>query len=564
MSVAPDGRVLEILLARLVNITEESWTTIRRTAFSMVIGESQDFGCEILDGHGDSLVHSPRSTPAFNLALPRTLRALLDAIPATSLDEGDVLITNDPWTCAGHLSDVALVTPVFRNGQIVAFVGSIAHWSDVGGTLDSVAASEVYEEGLQIPPLKAWIKGRPNETLRALIRQNVRKSELVIGDLEAQFIGNAIGRQRLIEFMDEYRFDDLVDLSREIQGRAEIAMRDAIGRLPDGDYRFSLTCDALGEPIRLPVRIHINDTNLVVDYDGAPSQLRRGAISCPLSFTTAHTVYAVKCILTPEIMSNAGCFRPISVKAPAGSILNCNYPAAVNLRTLIGWFCAPAVFGALSRALPNAVQSFTAKPIAVTTYGRNANGSHFNDYLLYGGGQGASARFDGRSGLIFPPSAANTSVEVVEARSGLLVECKALIPDSGGAGMHRGGLGQRIRVRKLHDDGLPVQISLQPPDTHTNVPALAGGKAGARYSVRLEANGKSKPVNQGLIELTRVSEVLEFDLGGGAGYGDPGARRDDDLRFDLDAGYVTPRGLKQYRRTIGNKGRPGSASPSRP
>jgi len=142
---------LEILWSRLINVAEECWITIHRTAFSMIIGEAQDFGCELMDARGETLAHSPRSMPVFNLTLPRAVKALLGYFPPETLEEGDVLITNDPWICAGHLFDVALVTPVFRGGGIVGLVGSIAHCSDIGGTRDTMSVREIYEEGLQIP-----------------------------------------------------------------------------------------------------------------------------------------------------------------------------------------------------------------------------------------------------------------------------------------------------------------------------------------------------------------------------------------------------------------------------
>jgi 5-oxoprolinase (ATP-hydrolysing) len=538
---------LEILWSRLVNITEECWVTIGRTAFSMVIGESQDFGCELLDSAGNSIAHSPRSTPAFNLALPRTLAALLEVYPPETLRDGDVLITNDPWICAGHLSDVALVTPIFKGGRLIAYVASIAHWSDIGGTLDSTAAREIYEEGLQIPPLKAWIAGTPNETLRSLIRQNVRNPDMVLGDLQAQFIANDVGRRRLIDFVNEYGMKDLTELSATIQGRAEKAMREAIARLPNGTYTYALQLDAAGQPVELPIKIVIVDDELVVDYVGAPSQVSRGAINCPLSFTTAHTVYALKCALTPGIRSNAGCFRPIKVMAPVGTIVNCTHPSAVNLRTLVGWFCAPAVFGAMAEILPHDVQGFTGKPIALTTYGENPDKSRFNDYLLYGGGQGASADHDGRSTLIFPPSAANTSIELLESRSGLIVDCKRLIPDSGGAGRRRGGLGQLIRLRKLSADGHPVQVSIQPADNHIDVPPLHGGCAGTPYGVILEGEG-SDPRRDlgGLVELFEPGQALVFELGGGSGFGPPLMRPIAEIQSDLDQGFVTEAGLRNY------------------
>jgi len=219
---------LEIMWSRLINITEECWVTIWRTAFSTIIGEAQDFGCELLDARANSIAHSPRSMPVFNLTLPQAIKALFESFPPNELEDGDVLITNDPWVCAGHLFDLAVVTPVFRSGQMVGLVGSIGHCSDIGGTKDSGHAREVYEEGLQIPPLKLYRAGRLNNDVAAMIRRNVRRPEMVFGDIQAQVGSNRIGAQRLLEFMEEYGLEALEPLAHEVQHRAETAMREAI------------------------------------------------------------------------------------------------------------------------------------------------------------------------------------------------------------------------------------------------------------------------------------------------------------------------------------------------
>jgi 5-oxoprolinase (ATP-hydrolysing) len=387
---------LEVMWSRLVNITEECWVTIWRTAFSTIIGEAQDFGCELLDAGGESLAHSPRSMPVFNLTLPRAVKALLREFPSETLRDGDVLITNDPWICAGHLFDVALVTPVFRDGRVVALVGSIAHCSDIGGTRDYQRVREVYEEGLQIPPMKLFEAGALNRTLFSLIERNVRKSDMVLGDIHAQHGANLVAAERLLAFMDAYDLSDLEALATEVQHRAEVAMREAIGATPDGTYRARVGFDGVGDPLELAVAMHVEGDAMRVVWE-APPQLPRGGINCTLNYTAAHTVYALKCILTPDIPSNAGCFRPISVEAPEGSILNCRYPAAVNQRTQTGWYCAPAIFAALADVLPDRVQAFTGLPMGAGAYGLDGDGSVYNDHLFQGGGQGASLHGDGRA-----------------------------------------------------------------------------------------------------------------------------------------------------------------------
>ena len=546
---------LEIMWSRLINITEECWTTIRRTAFSLIIGEVQDFGCELLDAAGNSLAHSPRSMPVFNLALPKAVKALLRAFPQDSLRQGDVLITNDPWLCAGHLFDIAIVTPVFRGSELVGAVGSVAHCSDIGGTRDSLSVREIYEEGLQIPPMKFYRAGQLNDDLMAIIRSNVRKPEMVLGDLQAQYSANAVGVTRLLGFMQEYDLEDLTPLAQVIQGRSERAMRDAIYRVPDGSYRHSIEFDSFGTSFVITANITVGGEELHVDWE-APPQVDRGGINSTLNYTASHTVYALKCILTPDIPSNAGCYAPIHVTAPEGSLLNCTYPAGVNIRTNTGWFTGPAIFGCLAEALPDRVQAFTGLPIIIGAYGRHRDET-YNDYMFQGGGQGGGAHGDGKNGLLYPTSAGNTSVEMFETRTPLLVEEKSYLPDSGGTGSYRGGLAQRVRVRKLYNDGEPVLLSLISYNMIHPIPGLFGGRAGRLPDLQVRQNGAlltGKEV-RGIAELKHSDDYAVVDLPGGSGYGNPQERSIARIQADLDGGYLTRQGLAAYGCEVGKTGR---------
>ena len=535
-----DPATLEILWSRLVHITDECWVTIARTAFSTIVGEAGDFACEILDGRGESIAHSPRSMPVFNLTLPRAVKALLSVFPPDSLEEGDVLITNDPWICAGHLFDVAVVTPVYRSGRLVGLVGSIAHWSDIGGTKDPGHAREIYEEGLQIPPLKLYRAGRLNEDLVTLIRHNVRNPQMVFGDLQAQVASNHVGAERLLTLMSEYDLETLEPLAEEVQRRAEHAMRRAIRAVPDGTYRGRIAFKLLGKPARLGCEVRVRGDKLTVDWVEAPPEQPIGALNCTYSYTAAHTVYALKCLLTPEIPSNAGCFRPLEVHAPVGSVLNCRYPAATSQRTMVGWFLAPALFAALQEVLPDRVQAFTGLPASVSAYGYDPAGKPFHDHIMFGGGQGAGRESDGRSALMFPTSAGNVPVEMFEQRTPILVECKELIPDSGGWGEHRGGLGQRVALRKLEDDGRPVLLNVLTHAVGFPVPGLLGGGPGRDAALRCEGvsplGGTAGAV---LVELTRTDQRVVVESAGGSGFGDAGRRSSEAVERDLVEGYVT-------------------------
>jgi len=558
MKAAPafDPIALEIMWSRLINITEECWATIWRTAFSTIIGEAQDFGCELLDARANSIAHSPRSMPVFNLTLPQAVKALFESFPPDELVDGDVLITNDPWVCAGHLFDLAVVTPVFRGRTLVGLVGSIGHCSDIGGTKDSGRAREVYEEGLQLPPLKLYRAGRLNDDLAQIIRRNVRRPQMVFGDIQAQVGSNRVGAQRLLEFMDEYGLATLEPLAHEVQQRAEAAMRAAIAAVPDGTYTSEVEFEVAGTTLRLPCRVIVEGDELTVDWEGAPPELPFGGVNCTATYTAAHTTYALKSILTPEIPSNAGCFRPMRVRTPEGSILNCRYPASVNQRTMVGWFCGPAVFRALAQALPRQVQAFTGLPGFCAAYGRDAQGRTYNDHIMFGGGQGGGYRVDGNQALLYPTSAANVPVEMFEQRTPLLVERKELLPDSGGPGSSRGGLGQQVVIRKLYDDGLPVLVQVLPHGVGSPMEGLLGGRRGGQAAYRIAGSVLSR--TEGLTQLAELrtpSDVVIIEAAGGSGFGEPSERPLDLIARDLAEGYVTPSGLAAYGVRLTREGR---------
>jgi 5-oxoprolinase (ATP-hydrolysing)/N-methylhydantoinase A len=250
----------------------------------------------------------------------------------------------------------------------------------------------------------------------------------------------------------------------------------------------------------------------------------------------------MKCILSPGVRSNAGCYRPFEVKLPKGSILNCDKPASVNLRTRTGWYIAPNIFRALSEAAPRQVQAATGLPHAVNIYGRDRDGAVYADHFFMGGGQGGSAHSDGKSALLYPTSASNTSIELMETRAPVLVIEKALVQDSGGAGQHRGGLGVRTKLRKLHDDGLPTLFSVYPEGVGLSTEGLFGGNAGGGvHGVITDLDGHViRDCGTGeLVTLSVVDRVVEVQLGGGAGFGDPHARAARMVDADVADGYVS-------------------------
>lgn len=531
---------LEIMWSRLISIADEMWTTVLKTAVSTIIGAAQDFGCEIMDAQGHSVAHSQRSMPVFNLVMPTVTRAVIEKFPIDTMSPGDVFITNDPWLCAGHLDDIAIVTPVFHHGNVVAFLTTVAHTTSIGGSLSPSTVRDLHEEGLFIPPSKLYDRGVVNDVVLSFIQANVRTPQMVITDIEAQVTANEIGTSRISSFLTEYDLEDLDQLAQEVQERAESAMRDAIRNIPNGVYENEAYADGINEPVRLQCKITIEDDRIEVDYAGSDPQRMSGGISCALIYTEAHTVYPLKCMLSPEVPNNEGTFRPIVIKAPEGSILNCTRPASVNSRTRTGWHIHSLIFGALAKALPDRVQAGNGLMHSLNCYSQEASGKIYNDHFFTAGGRGASQGRDGIGRNCFPSSARNVPVEVFEQRAPALIRRRALHPDSAGSGEWRGAFGHEIVLTRRPGFDSPVQFFFSPDRLRTPPPGLAGGEDGPLTRIRLnERVLTASDLVGGQISLESDDDVLTEWLPGGAGYGDPSRRSETSKAADLQSGLVT-------------------------
>jgi len=541
-----DPVTLEILWSRLIGISEEMWTTVWRTAFSTIVALVQDHGCELLDRDGGCLAHAPSSMPAFNLTMPNVARQVLAKYPAETMREGDVYITNDPWICAGHLPDICVLTPIFYQGEMVGFAGTVAHAIDIGGTLHERKATELYEEGILIPIMKLYDAGVRNDTLVAMIAANVRNPAEVIGDIEAEITANEVGVNRVTMLLAEYGLTDLHALSRVIEGRTENATRAAIAAIPDGTYRATIPYDGLDTPLEIVVALTVVGDELTVDFTGTSGEVGRAGMNAPLVYSKAHTCYALMCILTPNVPNNEGCFRPVTVVAPEGCILNCRFPATVNSRTRSGWHIAPAIYAALAEALPEKVMAGCGLLQSFRTRGVERDGRAFNVPSFSGAGQGASFGRDGMPGYIFPSTSSGMAVELFEMKAPAFIRSKRLLSDSGGAGQYRGGLGQRIVIGKLPGYEAPLPIYMHPDLMVCPPPGLLGGKDGC--AARVTFNGALQGAGssfdrEGMMDLVEASDEIIFDLPGGGGYGDPATRAPEAIQRDLALGYVTPEGV---------------------
>jgi N-methylhydantoinase B len=528
-----DAVTLEILWRRTISAVDEAATALRRTSFSTLVNESNDFACVLTDAAGRLLAQNSESIPSFIGTLPVTVKQFISQIGLSNMHPGDVLVTNTPWIATGHLNDITLAKPIFRDKRIVAFAASTAHAPDIGGKVRSVEPREVFEEGFHIPVMKLLSKGAPDRTLLTLLRAGVRTPDQTEGDLWAQLAGLDLLQMRLGELMQEYALADLDDFATAILGRCERAMRSAIAAIPDGTYSYEFVTDGLNSPFTYRIAVAVGGERISVDYTGTSLQADR-AINCTMTYTFAMTAYALKCALLPTLPNNEGIFRSIEVTAPEGSLLNPRFPAAVGGRMATGHYLPVAVFGALAPVLPGRVIAASGSPLwSVIVTGVRPGGQTYANVYFFNGGMGATDSNDGQSAYAWPSNVSNVPVELIERDSPLLVYRKELRSGSGGAGRFRGGLGQEIEFEILSET--PVEIIFMAERCRFPAPGVEGGGCGARGEVRIDGVEVDYRRNVVLRKGQRV--LLRTPGGGGLGpaqHRDPAA-----VASDRRLGYVT-------------------------
>lgn len=535
---------LEIVWQRLIAIADEAATTLVRTSFSPIVRESNDFSCVLFDADGNAMAENTLGIPSFNMTIQRTLGHFLCRRPASQWKEGDVGLTNDPWLGSGHLPDITILQPVFAAGRLVAWVGSIAHQADIGGSPWSPDAREVYEEGVRLPPMLVAREQRLNEDLFEILRANVRLPEEVTGDVLAQMAAGDVAARRLVELLRDTGLHDLGPASASMRSITDRSMRAAVANIPDGSYAAALDLDGTGkEPIHVEVRVAVEGDRLFVDYTGTSPEVRQG-INCPFTYTEAYTCYPFKCALDPGTPRNGGSYSCIEVSAPIRSILNPVFPAAVNARHLVGHCLAGVVFRALAPVLPDRViaESGAAPTLRAVFHGTREDDSRFSKIMFISGGMGAGADHDGLSATCFPSNVVCGSMESVEAYAPLRVWRKELAPDTGGPGQFRGGFGQQVEIELLGCRECVLALFVE----RVSHPArgVLGGRDGG--SARVQLNDVGEGLRLKGRNVLQPGDRLNIRYPGGGGYGDPGARRAAALRADLRAGLVSEGASPDY------------------
>jgi len=535
-----DPITLEILWRRLISIVDEADSTVSRTAFSSLLRDAHDYTCMFTDRKGRELAQGSFATPGQSGAMALGIKNLVTQLPLETYKPGDVFITNDPWALAGHLNDVCVMSPIFYKDRLTAFTACVFHHSDIGGRVSS-DNHDVFEEGLFIPLVKLYDGGVLNQSVIDMIRWNVRTSDEVIGDIRSQIAANHVCAEKICQMLKEIDLDGLDDLADQIISRTEKSMREEIEKIPDGIYRAEGIIEQMKgqKDVVIKAAVEVKESDITVDLDGSSPQVNWGG-NVVYNFTYAYVFMAMKSMFGPDIPNNDGCARPIKLKAPEGSVVNCKFPAAVAARLVIGHFITEIIYRALSKVLPDKVLAASGGTPAQMNvfYGRRNNGRPWHSVIIRGGGMGAGSTNDGNYVYIFPANGANTPIEIFESDTPLIVESRELLTNSAGPGRMKGGLGQR-EVFRVPDDKYapipPVNLGIQ-AGRHIHPPeGLFGGKPGAK--AQFLVNGSSgNPF--GLTQL-KPGDVVIIDAAGGGGYGNPLERDPEMVESDVIEEYVS-------------------------
>jgi len=531
-SRAADPIFLEVFWTRVRSVADEAAKLIIRTSFSTLSTEANDFAVVITDSEGRALAENSGSIPSFIGTLPRTVRAAMSVIGVNEMRPGDIYITNNPWIGTGHLNDVCLVKPIFHLDKLIGFAATAGHVPDIGGKIRSVDARELYEEGFHIPIMRFLSEGKPDDSLITLIRTNVRTPEQTVGDIWSQVGAVELVADRLSDVLQEYALDGVDELAEALFLRGEQAMRQSILKLKDGVYRYEMKTDGFDTNFTFSVAVKITGSDIECDFSGTSLQQPR-AINCVMAYTQAMTVYAIKCLLLPDLPNNDGLFRPIRVSAPEGTLLNPTSPAPVGGRSCTGHYVPILIFGALQFVLPDRVMAGAGSPLWIANLsGIRSDGKPFATVLFYNGGMGATAGKDGSSAMSWPSNISPTPVEVAERDSPIFFQHKRLRPGSGGKGRTRGGLGEEICFVNKHEG--PLSIVFLTERLRVPAPGLGGGGDGACGEVLI--NGLSVDSRRPHV-LAPGDEVILRTPGGG-GYGASSERSEALTSYDRLHQYI--------------------------
>ena len=544
-----DAVQTEVIRNALVSAAEEMSVTIWRTSRSSVVREILDYSTCVFDAHGQSVAQAARMPVHLNSMAACLEDLIAGPFPLENWHDGDVIITNDPYSGGQHLPDIQTFKPVFLDGQLIAIAGILVHHLDVGGGAPGsydAGASEIHQEGLRIPPLKIVEGGRRNQAIIDMLLANSREPANVGGDFASQLAALGTGAETLQRIGRRYGAARLAAAARRIQDQSEAAMRAVIAASPDGQYSFTDWVDDDGidrdTQLKIQVQVTIAGDQVSIDLDGSSPQAT-GPINCTLNMTRSAVICGVLMSIGRDVPANAGCYRPITIHAPAGSVVNAQYPAPVANRMATGHRIVNAVMGAFAAALPERVPaSYYGVSYAYAVNAINADGSRQVYFDLECGGWGGHPDGDGANGFSCGfHNIANSPIEMIEGDYPITFTRYGLRAGSGGAGKHRGGLGL---VRAFRLDA-PAGVFAANLDRFKVPPyGLAGGAPGAPGRLTLtRADGGTQDLPSKVTGLALgQGDELCLETAGGGGHGDPKARAAKAVAADRRDGYVLDTG----------------------
>jgi N-methylhydantoinase B len=540
-----DPFTLEIVKESLVAIGDEMFITMQRTSMSTIIYEVLDFATGLTDAQGN-LITQGNGVSGFLGTLTFAVRSVIEKF-GDDLAPGDVIITNDPYGGGGsHLSDVTLVQPVFYGGRVVAFAANKAHWTEVGGSVPgswTTNSTDVWQEGLQFPCIKLYERGEIDRELLDLIQANVRTPEMSIGDMTAQAASLRMAERRFIDLCDRYGLDTVLYSIEALMDYGERLTRQQLIRIPNGVYEASDTIDddGLGHgPLEMRVTVTVSDEKFICDFTGCHAQVP-GPINSGRTGLDAAVRVIFKALTDPSIPANEGCFRPLEIVCPKGTVLSATRPAPTSIYWESMDFASDLVWKALALVLPERL----TMGHFLSVCGTIVSGIHPDTGQLFilvepqAGGWGAGATRDGENALVSlgDGETYNIPVEVCETRYGVQVEQLALNITEGGAGRYRGGHGIIRSYRITADEAFVTGTfgrSKYPPW------GLNGGQDGSpNYIEFIHADGTSRVFGKTARYRLKRGELVRLVTGTGGGYGDPHTRPKADVVRDVLNGYIT-------------------------
>ena len=551
-----DPATFEVVKNSLYSAAEEMRVVLAKTAYSPILKVAGDYSCGIFDIHGDMVAQGP-DLPIHLGSMPPAVQAVIEAWE--EIKPGDVFIHNDPYNGGSHLPDVNVVTPAFADGTLIGFACIRAHWPDIGSATPGSygTVTEVFGEGLRLPPVRLYAEGKPVREVHDIIFANVRTPHERRGDLSAQVAANRRAVARLETLANKYGVDRLIRIMAGVMDYSELMMRKALAALPDGSGSFEEQCDGDGiieagdsadRPFTIRMAIEKRGDQMVVDFAGTDPAVP-GPMNAPLAVTASGVFTAIKTMADPNavIPPNSGCWRAITVKAEPGSVVHAQLPSPVVFANHeMSHRVCDMVFGAMAGFAPDRVMACSQGTSAVLTLGGidYRSGERYVSYETIKGGFGARPNKDGINTISAGISnTMNTPIEILEMSFPVRVESYELIPDSGGAGQYRGGLGARRTWRVL---GNATHASVCSERALAAPFGLFGGKAGTptRISVR-EPDGTVRELNSKGSFMAPADSEITFQVPGAGGFGPPAERDHASIAADIEDGYVTPEAARR-------------------